>query len=139
MEIKKFIGTWKLLKWSATGTEGMVHFPFGEDALGFITYTDQYQMNVMLMKADRNHLDKNILSKSNKSLDIIDAYHSYISYGGQFEVIPEENLIIHRITMSSYPNWTNKNEKRKYEFYNNQLILETSFDQMNHQLVWERI
>ena len=50
------IGTWRLVSFEVRDEEGRITYPFGRDAVGFITYTADGHMAVQFGRADRARL-----------------------------------------------------------------------------------
>ncbi|HQY30482.1 MAG TPA: lipocalin-like domain-containing protein, partial [Thermomicrobiales bacterium] len=50
------IGTWRLVSFDVKDEEGRVTYPFGQDAVGFISYMADGQMAVQFGRANRTKL-----------------------------------------------------------------------------------
>ena len=138
MKNEKFIGSWELIKWTAELTDGTIVFPFGEDALGKITYESNRSMSVHLMKNNRPHFHSEDPLQA-KPHEVIVAFKEFLSYCGSFEVYNNPDQVVHRIKMSSFPNWTGQNQIRKFEFKGDKLILSTNtIGSSKHKLVWQK-
>lgn len=138
MKNEKFTGSWKLVKWTAELTDGKIVFPFGEDALGRITYESNGNMSVQLMKNRRTKfLSEDPLQA--KPHEVIVAYKEFLSYCGTYEVHNNPDQVVHQIKISSFPNWTGQNQIRKFEFKDDTLILSTdTIGSSRHKLVWQK-
>ena len=139
MKNKKFIGSWELLKWTAELNDGTEVFPFGEDALGRITYETNGSMSVQLMKNSRpKFLSEDPLQA--KPHEVIVAFKDFLSYCGSYEVYKNPDQVVHQIEISSFPNWTGQNQIRKFEFKDDLLILSTdTIGSSRHRLVWQKM
>ncbi len=118
----EFIGTWKLGYWKNTDGKGVVSYPFGEKAQGFISYTPDGYIFAVLSKDGRQPClsnDPHGVSETEK----ISSYDSYFSYCGKFEI--KEQSVIHHIHSCSFPNWNGTDQLRNYTFNNNTLLLVT--------------
>jgi len=139
MKNKNFIGSWELKKWTAELNDGTEIFPFGEDAIGRITYKKNGEMSVHVMKNNRpKFLSEDPLQA--KPEEVVIAYNDFLSYSGSYEVHKKPNQVVHQIKISSFPNWTGQNQIRKFEFKDDKLILSTdTIGSSKHKLVWQLI
>jgi hypothetical protein len=56
MSIESFVGTWKLVSYEYhKGDE--ISYPFGKDAVGYITYNSNGFMSVFLAQKDRKKIE----------------------------------------------------------------------------------
>jgi len=53
MASNPLVGTWKLLSWENRSADGEISYPFGEDAVGYLTYNPDGYMFVAMMRPDR--------------------------------------------------------------------------------------
>jgi Lipocalin-like domain len=51
--IARFIGSWSLVTWTLTSPDGQTQYPFGEDAVGYLFYTEDGHMAAHLMRRQR--------------------------------------------------------------------------------------
>ncbi|GJM27956.1 MAG: hypothetical protein DHS20C17_05910 [Cyclobacteriaceae bacterium] len=138
-KMKEFIGTWKLEAWTAELTDGKIVFPFGEDAIGRITYDEFGNMAVQVMKNDRpQFLSEDPLQTEPD--EVLVAYNGFIAYCGNYQVNLNTNQVVHQIKISSFPNWVGQNQTRYYEFNGDQLILSTDLiGSSRHKLIWKKL
>ncbi len=139
MKTEKFVGSWELKKWTAELNDGTIIFPFGEDALGRISYESNGSMSVHLMKNNRLkfHSEDPLQAKPE---EVIVAFNEFLSYCGTYKVYTNPNQVVHQIDISSFPNWTGQNQIRKFEFKEDKLILITdTIGSSKHKLVWQKI
>ena len=135
-----FIGTWKLVYWKNTDEKGVVSYPFGEKAQGFISYTPDGYIFAVLTKDGRQPCFSNDplgVSETEK----ISSYDSYFSYCGKFEI--KGQTVIHHIQSCSFSNWNGAGQLRHYTFTDNALILSTQPFMINgsvqvSELYWEK-
>ena len=67
---------------------------------------------------------------------------TYLSYAGRFEVLAEQNTVVHHIEVSSYPNWAGVAQPRTARFDGDVLTLTTrspSAPERTAEAVWERV
>ncbi len=136
----QFVGTWRLLSWENRDESGNVSYPFGQDAVGYLIYTDDGYMSGTLMKANRpSFAGGDVLGGSTQEQAM--ATQTYIHYCGKYEI--QSNKVIHHIETSLFPNWVGINQERFFEFQGKQLSLSTPLLLMNGKLqrgflIWER-
>ncbi|WP_420315784.1 lipocalin-like domain-containing protein [Ekhidna sp.] len=135
----KFVGSWELKEWTAKLTDESIIFPFGEDAIGRITYDSNGNMAVQIMKNNR----KQFLSEDPLQAqpdEVVVAYNGFIAYCGNYEVNLNSNQVVHQIKISSFPNWIGQNQIRNFEFNEDELTLSTDqIGSSRHKLVWRKI
>jgi Lipocalin-like domain len=73
-----------------------------------------------------------------------EAISTYLSYSGPFEVIPDQDSVIHHIEVCSYPNWIGNAQVRFAKLEGDLLMLSTkpmTFQGVTRsaELVWERV
>ena len=139
MKNEKFLGSWELKQWSAELNDGTIFFPFGEDAVGRITYEGNGDMSVQVMKNNRpKFLSEDPLQA--KPDEVVNAFNGFLSYCGSYEVYANPNQVVHQIKISSFPNWVGQNQIRKFEFKGDKLILSTDVvGSSRHKLIWQKI
>ena len=139
MNNQKFVGSWELQQWTTETSDGRIEFPFGEDAIGLITYELDGIMSVQIMKNDRpQFLSEDPLQ--GQPDEIATAYTGFIAYCGKYEIHHDSNLVVHQIKISSFPNWVGQNQIRQFAFNEDTLILSTDLIGLNkHRLVWKKL
>lgn len=143
MTQNQFVGTWRLVSWENRDEDGNVSYPVGQDAVGYIMYTEDGYMSANLMKANRpNFAVGDLLGGTTE--EKVRAAETYIAYCGQYEIQANDRKVIHRIKASLFPNWVGVKQERFFEFMgNNQLSLSTapflmSGKQQTASVIWER-
>lgn len=136
-----FVGTWRLVSFQSTSAEGETVFPLGRNATGYLIYTATGHIAVVLSKANRSPFETDDL-RSATAAEKINAYDTYFSYFGVFEV--HDDRVIHRIEHSLFPNWIGLEQERFFQFDGDQLVLRTppihtDGQAMTSELVWERV
>ena len=53
MEMDSLIGAWRLLSFEFRNKDGQVSYPFGEDAVGYIIYSQDGYVSITIMSANR--------------------------------------------------------------------------------------
>lgn len=136
---EKFVGSWELKEWTTRLNDGILVFPYGKDAIGRITYDNNGNMAVQIMKNNRPpFLSEDPLQA--KPDEVVEAYNGFIAYCGKYEVNLNSDQVVHQIKISSFPNWVGQNQVRYFEFNDDKLILSTDLiGRSRHKLVWEKI
>lgn len=140
-----FIGSWRLKSFEARLSDGQVIYPFGQDADGVLTYTQDGRMSVAVWKANRQPFAISDQQRGTPDENTA-AVRSYITYLGTFSVDREANTVSHVVEQSIFPNWNGGTQTRIYKFtdHGNRLELTTPPTPFGGQtligaLVWERI
>jgi len=133
----QFIGTWKLVSWEVTHSDGTIHYPYGKYAVGYLIYTADGYMAAEIMDPDRKQNDPNFpLEKADAQTlpdpDRARAYSTYLSYCGTYTV--EGNKLTHNVKTGLIPSWTGSEQFRPFRFDRGCLIIEIG----NQKLTWER-
>ena len=138
--MKNFIGAWRLKSFELRSEDGQVTYPLGQDAKGYLLYSEDGYISVAFMRADRpNYRSSDPMAGSLE--EKAGAADTYYGYCGSFEV--KEDTVIHHIEVSFFPNWGGTDQVRLYHFEDDQLTLSTppflvSGTQQTAHLVWER-
>ena len=140
MRQNQLLGTWRLLSWENRGAEGEVTHPLGRDAVGYLTYTADGYMFVVLMRAERAAFSADDLLAGSRD-ERAAAAASYISYAGTYEL--RASTVVHHVRASLFPNWVGTDQERLVEWDGGRLILSTvptvfGGQRRTARLVWER-
>jgi len=136
--MKQFIGTWTLIKCIAIQKDGKITFPYGEKPIGQILYDTKGNMMVEIMNQEIKKF-KNDNPFQGIPEEIVAAYNGFLAYYGTYKILADSSLIIHNIKACSFPNWVGQNQKRRFEFENNKLILTTpAISSVQFELTWEK-
>ena len=92
--MNRFIGNWKLTEWINISRDGKVNYPFGKDAAGIISYDDQANMAVQIMKKERPLFASEDPLQA-KPEEVIAAFISFMAYSGKYEVDVASSRVIH--------------------------------------------
>jgi len=141
MASNPFVGTWRLISWEDETEAGEKRSPFGPNPNGYIMYSADGYMSVVLCFADRARFAADDPFGGTPAEEV-SAYESYSSYCGRYEV--QADRVIHHVELSWFPNWHGIDQIRFYRFDGNRLILTTPQMLINGQkrvsrLVWERV
>ncbi|MDQ3858179.1 MAG: lipocalin-like domain-containing protein [Actinomycetota bacterium] len=129
------------MSWENTTLEGEVTHPFGEDASGYIAYTEDGYVFVAIMRPRRRPFAAgDLLSGSTE--EKARAAETYVSYCGRYEVHGE--TVVHHVLLSLFPNWEGVAQERLVTIDRDTLTLSTrpmllaGREQTAH-LRWERV
>lgn len=119
---KDLIGVWELVEFKITWDDlDEVVYPYGEDGIGYLIYTDCGHMSVQFMRAHRQHClinDYNNVSISEK----IEIGTNFGGYAGTYEV--RANHVVHYPKIASFPNFINITQVREFKQDKDILTLE---------------
>ena len=136
--VESFVGTWKLVSWTRTNSEGETTHPYGEDAFGRIFYSPNGKMAAILMRRDRAKVSTQ-RGVDLASEDLEKVARGYFSYSGTYTVDEEEATVTHHIEACTNPNWPGGDRVREYERRGpNQVVLRPREREDEVELVWVR-
>ncbi|HTU89391.1 MAG TPA: lipocalin-like domain-containing protein [Gemmataceae bacterium] len=124
---KEIVGVWRLVHSVEFTPDGGTHYPFGEDAIGYIIYTESGLMAVQISRKQRSHSD------SASSLG------DYLAYFGRYEVDTEKELVRHVLEGQLIPGGHPAVVERKYRFYDDKLSLRPWNDGTDREILWQRL
>ncbi|MEU1529722.1 lipocalin-like domain-containing protein [Streptomyces fagopyri] len=101
---KDLAGAWRLVSYRATAVDdGEVVEPFGPRPQGLITYTPGGHMSAQIMRPLRPRFRHGRLEEGLPE-ELAAAAVGYLAYAGTYE-IPEDDLVLHHVELSLFPNW----------------------------------
>ena len=135
MNVEQLIGTWRLRSWKSFAGDGSEIDQLGQDPVGYIIYTGDGYVSVDMMAAHR---------KREGSGDTPESLSTYLAYAGPFEVLADQDTVIHHVEVCSIPGWVGTDQVRFAKREGDRLTL--SFEPMiiqgverRGELVWERV
>jgi hypothetical protein len=143
MEAADLVGTWRLRSWKNVGSDGSSVDPLGEHPVGYIFYNHDGYMSVEIMAAHRAaYQAPDVFGGSEAERSA--AISTYLSYSGPFEVMSDQDAVIHHIEVCSFPNWIGNAQVRFAHLDGDLLTLSTKpmiFQGVERraELVWERV
>jgi Lipocalin-like domain len=124
---KAFLGTWRLVHSVEDGPAEQRHYPFGEDAIGYITYSKSGVMAVQISRWGRPTVGPNpVVGKKD-----------YLAYFGRYELDVQNALVRHLLEGELFPGHAEDLE-RKYHFFDEKLSLKP-LDGTNREILWQRV
>ena len=141
MASNPLIGTWKLVSWENRSLDGQVTYPLGEDAVGYISYTQDGYVFVSMMRSDRTQFTSGDLLGASAQ-EKVHAAETYVTYCGRYDF--RGNTVVHHVELSLFPNWVGVDQERLVEIAGNRLTVSTRTMllegiQRSGHLVWERV
>ena len=120
---KAFLGTWRLVHSVEYRPGGEQHYPFGEDAIGYIIYSESGVMAVQITRRERPTAGQNqVVGKKD-----------YLAYFGHYEVAVQNAVVQGEL----FPGHAEDLE-RKYHFFDKKLSLKP-LDGTNREILWQRV
>src|SRR6185369_4584180 len=89
---KLIIGTWRLVHSISINSDGKKEYPFGEDAIGYIHYSDTGIMAVQISRRSREEVK-----------DLAHLRHDYLAYFGKYEIDTENRVVRHFVEGEIFP------------------------------------
>jgi hypothetical protein len=137
---KIIIGTWKLILFEMK-TDDKISHPYGANPHGYLTYSENGYMAVLISKEGRKPICTEDITKIPEKEKIALA-DGFIAYSGKYEVL--DDRIIHHVKISFIPNWIGRPLERFYKLHEGNLILETPAEEVDgsklvSRLIWEKI
>jgi hypothetical protein len=132
------LGSWLLVSWRRVNADGTVVFPFGENALGTLLYTDDGYMSAMMTAGNRPEIEGGDPLGGDPGARAA-AYSTCLAYSGTWQ--RDGDTVTHRLTESLYPNWSGTAQPRSIEDRDGQLVLRTPQDGPGaavNELTWAR-
>lgn len=136
-----FIGTWRLVSFEFRTRDGQVSYPFGEDAVGYVMYSQDGYVSFTIMSANRPKFASGDITGGSIE-EKAAAVDTYFSYCARYEV--RGDRVIHHLEVSLFPNWIGGDQERIFEFKGNRLILRTpplpwGGREQTGMVTWERV
>ena len=90
------VGTWRLASYESRDGAGAVQYPFGQGAIGQLTYDASGNMSAMLMKPNRPPFASQDM-RSGTDSEVRDAFDGFIAYFGRYTVDPAKRTVTHHV------------------------------------------
>jgi hypothetical protein len=112
MARSSLVGTWKLVAWELRDDEDHVSYPFSRDALGYLTFTDDGHMSVIITTADRRPFGKSDMLHGTAE-EKATAAETCVAYCGTYRIDADRVFI--KVEASLFPNWLGTTQERQIE------------------------
>ena len=140
MQQPEIVGTWRLANYEARSADGSVSYPLGQNAAGYLIYTDDGYMSVAMMADGRKSYAREDLLGGSEA-ERLAAADGFFSYCGRFTV--EGDVVLHHIEVAFFPNRIGTSQRRFFSFDGDRLLLTTppmlikGQENVGH-ILWER-
>ena len=124
---KLIIGAWRLVRSISISADGKEEYPFGEDAIGYICYSDTGVMAVQISRRSRAEVK-----------DLAGLKHDYLAYFGRYEIDPGKQVVRHLVEGQLFPGSHPEVLERKYRFDGDLMSLKP-VDGTNREILWQRV
>ncbi len=111
-----------MLAWRRITNGSTITFPFGEDAIGILIYTEDLKMAVQMLSANRPRIDSSDALGGDVQQRAA-AYSTCLAYFGSYVV--QGDKIIHQVDGSLFPNWSATMQARPFAYDGTVLVLST--------------
>jgi hypothetical protein len=137
---EQIAGAWSLVSFEQELPSGQRYFPLGKDASGTLYYLPEGYVSVHIMETKRSEYVKPSLYHG-KPLKYTDL--EYLAYSGVYTINFSETIMIHKITVSLYPEWVGSQQVRRIKLFGNHLLLSSDGpagpEQVSFHLLWKRL
>ena len=145
MNASDFLGKYKLVSWENHDSNGGISYPVGTNPVGVIQYNPDKSVFVNIMSNSRkNHSHGDLFSGD--SDEFYSSGISHLSYYGEYYIHADQNQIVHRLIVCSYPNWVGTEQIRMYKFNNKEntltlsvISLPTKDGIVDAHLTWKKV
>ena len=124
---KLIVGAWRHVHSVIINAEGKKEYPFGEDAIGYIYYSDTGIMAVQISRKVRVEVKDPARLK-----------HDYLAYFGRYEIDPEKQVVRHLVEGQLFPGSHAPVIERTYRFEGDLMSLRP-VDNPNYEILWQRV
>jgi catechol 1,2-dioxygenase len=124
---KLIVGAWRLVHSIIVKADGKKQYPFGEDAIGYICYSDAGVMAVQISRKSRGEVKE--LSRLK---------HEYLAYFGRYEIDPDKQVVRHFVEGQLFPGGHPAVLERNYRFEGDLMSLRP-VDRPNQEILWQRV
>ena len=141
MERDPIVGTWRLLLLEMRNPDDQVSYPLGPDAVGYLIYTEDGYMSVVMMSVHQTEFASDDIRQATME-EKVAAWDSSFSICGRYQI--RGNKIIHHILVGLFPNWIGDDLEHAFELDGNRLLLSAppllvdGLQQTAH-MIWERV
>jgi hypothetical protein len=124
---KLIIGTWRLVHSISINSDGKKEYPYGDDAIGYIHYSDTGIMAAQISRKSREEVK-----------DFTRFRHDYLAYFGRYEIDTENRVVRHFVEGQLFPGDHPELLTRKYRLDGDLMSLKP-VDGTNREILWQRI
>lgn len=134
------VGTWALIATEWRRADGRHANPFGDGAVGVLTYDAAGNMTAQIMRASRPVIDG---GHQGIESAMASAYPGYIAYFGTYDR-DADGVLHHQVAGSAFPSWVGGEHARRYTIEGDTLTLMQDFSTTDGVAVaasttWQRV
>ncbi|MGZ4960582.1 MAG: lipocalin-like domain-containing protein [Methylomonas sp.] len=122
----QIVGTWRLVHSIHVNSDGQKDYPYGEDAVGYIYYSNTGLMAVQISRKSRTEVE-----------DLMHLKRDYLAYFGRYEVDTEKQVVRHFVEGQIFPGDRSEVLERAYRFDGDLMTL-TPTDGTHREILWQR-
>ena len=115
-------GTWTLVSHEAVRRDGSKFFPYGPNPNGVAFFDAGGRFIITVMRADRARYANDLPSQGTAEENKVTA-EGTMTYFGTYSVSEADRTIAIHIEASSFPNWSEADQKRDFAITGDQLTL----------------
>lgn len=135
------VGTWKLVSYTSTTEKGEIKHLMGEKPTGFITYTSDGRMSVIIMAEGRKRYSSDDWLGGTAE-ERAEACATMVAYAGRYSFSGDK--VTHHVEAASVPNRVGTDLVRTVKLEGDQLILRTPPTvvggmKVTTEVVWEQM
>jgi catechol 1,2-dioxygenase len=124
---KLIIGAWRLVHSVIISADGKKDYPFGEDASGYICYSDTGIMAVQISRKSRAEVKDPACLKQ-----------EYLAYFGRYEIDTHKQVVRHFVEGQLFPGDHPTVLERNYRFAGDLMSLRP-VARPNYEILWQRV
>ena len=136
----QFVGTWTLVSIRYMRPDGSAVEPFGPNAKGMLVFDGTHFSTVVVAANLPKFRSNNRMVGTPTEYEAIS--HGVVAYFGTYTIDDGAKIVALHIERSSFPNWERTDQKRKFEFVNDELHYTAANSTANPAesalLVWKR-
>ncbi|MCL2939717.1 MAG: lipocalin-like domain-containing protein [Trichodesmium sp. MAG_R02] len=147
------VGTWKLVEMKCVDEEGNISYPYGQDPVSYIIYTEEGHMSFSIMMSNRLKMGLlvqeimdmgygrkptiNIFKYLKAGVRYLQAVQKYVGYMGKYEI--KDNKVIHHIEITVVPDLIGIDVERTLEISGDTLVLTGTYPQYRIDTTCKRV
>jgi catechol 1,2-dioxygenase len=124
---QRIVGTWRLVHSIHMNSDGKKEYPYGEDAIGYIHYSNTGIMAVQISRKSRDGVE-----------DLAQLKHDYLAYFGRYEIDTEKRVVRHFVEGQLFPGDHPEILERRYRFKDDLMSLKPT-DGTHREILWQRV
>jgi hypothetical protein len=124
---KLIVGAWRLVHSVIISAAGEKEYPYGDDAIGYICYSDSGVMAVQISRKSRDPV------KDPEHLK-----HDYLAYFGRYEIDTAKHVVRHFVEGQLFPGDHPEVLERTYHFDGDFMLLRP-VARPNYEILWQRV